>query len=741
MTSPVRAAAVLALGFLAFHLPFLPHSLEDLDSINFALGLQRFDVAAHQPHPPGYPVYVFIVRAVHALVGSEVRALALVSVVSGAVAIGLMLEVFRRWAEADAPPWVPMGATVLGATSPLYWITAARPLSDMMGLAASLGVQALALRARSDAAVGVAALLAGLAVGIRSQVAWLTVPTLVLAIVARPSGRQRLQTAVHGLAGLAAGALVWGVPLVVISGGPASYLRALAAQGSEDFTGVSMLATSPTPRQWASALYYALVAPWAASPFGAVMVTLAAAGVIVAAGAHRRRLLLPLIGFGPYAVFDLLFQEMVTTRYALPLVLPVAYFAVRATAAFPARVSSLATVAVAGVSLMIGGPSLMAYASVPAPAFRLLSAMAAGDAARQDERPVLAMHRRQSLDMRRPLMWDRDRTVAIDRQLAAPPKHEWLELVKYWNDGGRRPVWFVADPPRSDLALIDRRSLRQLGEYRWTVAWPQLIGGIRPNVMDWYRIEPPGWYLGEGWALTPETAGVAKEDGRGPGRAPIEGRIRRRPESVTLMLGGRNLTVADPPVRLEVTIDGRVIHARSVAPGFFLELLTLEAGALAGEGDYARIAVTAERDQIAIEQFDVQAQGEIVFGFADGWQELEYNPAAGRLWRWTTERATIKLRSSRRRLSLGLRGEFETSAATAHVTLRVGDRVVSEHDVPKSFRLETVIPAELVAAEADTLVTIETDQWYVPAETNWRPTGDQRHLGLRIFDCDIKALP
>ena len=40
--------------------PVSPQSLEDLDSINFALGLHRFDIAAHQPHPPGYPAFIAI---------------------------------------------------------------------------------------------------------------------------------------------------------------------------------------------------------------------------------------------------------------------------------------------------------------------------------------------------------------------------------------------------------------------------------------------------------------------------------------------------------------------------------------------------------------------------------------------------------------------------------------------------------------------------------------------------------
>src|SRR5919109_3285326 len=54
--------AALAIVYLATHLPWLAPSLEDIDSINFALGLRDFDPAAHQPHPPGYPVYIALGR-------------------------------------------------------------------------------------------------------------------------------------------------------------------------------------------------------------------------------------------------------------------------------------------------------------------------------------------------------------------------------------------------------------------------------------------------------------------------------------------------------------------------------------------------------------------------------------------------------------------------------------------------------------------------------------------------------
>src|SRR5918996_5102631 len=89
--------SLVAAAYLAAHLPFLAPSLEDIDSINFALGLREFNVAKHQPHPPGYPIYIALGRmslaAVRAVAPAlersraEAMALALWSAIAGAVAV------------------------------------------------------------------------------------------------------------------------------------------------------------------------------------------------------------------------------------------------------------------------------------------------------------------------------------------------------------------------------------------------------------------------------------------------------------------------------------------------------------------------------------------------------------------------------------------------------------------------------------------------------------------------------
>jgi hypothetical protein len=356
--------------------------------------------------------------------------------------------------------------------------------------------------------------------------------------------------------------------------------------------------------------------------------------------------------------------------------------------------------------------------------------------------PVLAMHRRDELDMRRPIAWVGGQMPLTER-LPAPAKHEWLEVVRYWNGGGRAPVWFIADPPRSDLALIRRQ--RPPAQYRWLFGPLVLLGGARPGEMDWHVIEPPDWYLGEGWAITPETAGIAREDGRGPGRGGIRGWIRRWPGQVTLMVGGRNLADAGPAARVRTAVDGRTVDEARVAPGFFLRMLTVGPADLSGAGDYATVTVDAESDttssgspgppaDVAVEQFDAQMTGRVVFGFGDGWYEQEYNPVTGRLWRWTSERAALRVRAEGHALTLRMDGEIE-AAATSHVIVRAGDRVVAEQDVGKAFSIATAVPAEAFGGP-EGKITIETSRWYVPAERS-RRSGDRRHLGLKIYSCQV----
>src|SRR5437763_1885237 len=81
-SSPLRpwgiVALVCALTILTRQ-PFLTPRLAHWDAVNYALGLHDFNVAAHQPHPPGSPYYILLGRAVLALSGDDNGALIAIS--------------------------------------------------------------------------------------------------------------------------------------------------------------------------------------------------------------------------------------------------------------------------------------------------------------------------------------------------------------------------------------------------------------------------------------------------------------------------------------------------------------------------------------------------------------------------------------------------------------------------------------------------------------------------------------
>src|SRR4029453_15967999 len=127
-TSPTRlwAAALAAIFFIA-HLAFLPPTLEDLDSMNFALGVRDFDPSKHQPHPPGYPVYIALGKLSHAVWSSEARALAFWGAVFGGVSVFSLVGLFRSFEALDSTASHPdrdrrtAFAALAVVASPLFW--------------------------------------------------------------------------------------------------------------------------------------------------------------------------------------------------------------------------------------------------------------------------------------------------------------------------------------------------------------------------------------------------------------------------------------------------------------------------------------------------------------------------------------------------------------------------------------------------------------------------------------------
>ncbi len=766
-----RSLAALALVFALAHVPFLAASLEDIDSVNFALGVRDFNVAEHRPHPPGYPVYIALGKTATAIVGAvttsapsatEARALSILSLVAGLVAIAGLYGVFAclsTRADANSTPWTTLdlgafAATAMTVSCPLFWYLAVRPMSDLPGLAFAIVAQSCLVlafwwqapapdgdrrlapgpTAASGRMIVIGALLAALSIGMRSQTAWLTVPLLVLVLFDRV-GRGVAGAMIGGGIMFIAGGLAWGIPLLVASGGLKAYLAALGTQAGEDFAAGEMLYLNPTPRNAAFALLRTFVHPWDSNALAAVMLVLAAAGLVQLLLRDRRALAATLALCVPYLFFHLVFQDTSFVRYALPIVPAVAFLAVRGVTLVAERAVPIVAAAVSIWAVAIASPVLVAYAAEPSPTVRVIEAMTAE--ARTTPPGALAMHQ----TFKRPLEAEE---VPITTQLPSPPRREWLELGKYWKEGHTETVWFLADPMRSDVALIDPMSRRDAIEFQWPLVARPAFGGMRPSSVRWLRLPAPGWFAEEGWSLTPETSGMSRLMGKAPHQGPITAMVRRRPGAARVLVGGRNLAGPnDPAARFVLAIDDVPLQQWDVPPGFFLQVFDVPEGRLKGDGPLARLTLQSSAVSgtavipTAIEQFDLQNPQTLMWGYDAGWQEAEYNPTLG-VWRWSSERATLRIAGppGAARVTLSVESPVRYYGGPATVRMRAGTREIAVLTVGNSQDLSFDVPADALAA-AGGVLTIETDKSFVPAERDG--SADFRRLGLRVFGVGVSA--
>ena len=214
-------AAALSLLTILSRLPYRARMLYNWDAVQFALALHEYDVVKHQPHPPGYILYVALGRLVHAWTGDAAAAYVLLAVAfSGAVTFVVYL---LARAVYDRP--TALTAATLLAVSPLFWFYGAVGLSYAgEALMASL-VAYFAFRtmrgSESDAWLAAGSL--GLAGGLRQSLLVLMLPLWLVSIAL---GARRMRVIVVSAAVFALAVLVWFVPMIALTGGLARYLDA-----------------------------------------------------------------------------------------------------------------------------------------------------------------------------------------------------------------------------------------------------------------------------------------------------------------------------------------------------------------------------------------------------------------------------------------------------------------------------------------------------------------------------------
>jgi hypothetical protein len=217
-------AIVLAGATMALRFPFASRTLFAWDSANFALALNHYNVAFHQPHPPGYPLYVAVASLINIYVLDANASFVYISIVASGLAVGILFLLASQMYD----PWTGFVSATLMAVSVGFWGygEVAYPYTALAFFSILMAWLCYVMWQGHRSVAVLSGLVLGIAGGIRQDVLIFMGPLWLISVWGTGFLRLVVSSVVLCLA-----VASWLYPAVQLSGGWEVFQRASAAQG------------------------------------------------------------------------------------------------------------------------------------------------------------------------------------------------------------------------------------------------------------------------------------------------------------------------------------------------------------------------------------------------------------------------------------------------------------------------------------------------------------------------------
>jgi len=198
------------------------HYLYDLDSVNFALAIQRFDPRVHQPHPLGYFLYICLGRLLNIAFHDANLALVVLSIVASCGVAVVVYKMTWDWFGPTAAQF----AGIFFLFSPLAWFHGIVALTYIVEAFFSGFLGYLCWRIYCGCAEFVvpAAIVLGVSAGVRPSSLVFLAPLFLFSLLNATPKKKWM-----GLAVLVLTLAAWFVPMIAAGGGLNAYFDALAS--------------------------------------------------------------------------------------------------------------------------------------------------------------------------------------------------------------------------------------------------------------------------------------------------------------------------------------------------------------------------------------------------------------------------------------------------------------------------------------------------------------------------------
>lgn len=245
--SPAVWLGVVCLYLIATRWPLAPRYLYYFDSANFALALEHFDPAIHQPQPPGYPLFVGLTKLIHLFVFRPEHVFLIAGLLAAFAAV-VLIRILGR--EMFGKPAGLLAGALL-ASNPVFWFGGITNQIRVFLAVAAVAVALLAWRAlrHPDRPMWLYAMFGAIAIagGFRPA---LPLNLLPLAFWVWWRCGHRPRHLAIGLGALTAGTVPWLGAAVWAVGGPIRYVEVLWQYANEQFQGSSAFFGAPAPSAW-----------------------------------------------------------------------------------------------------------------------------------------------------------------------------------------------------------------------------------------------------------------------------------------------------------------------------------------------------------------------------------------------------------------------------------------------------------------------------------------------------------
>jgi hypothetical protein len=284
----------------------------DWDEMLFTLAVGDYDVAKHQPHPPGFPVFIAAAKLLTSIGLSDFRALQAVTLIASVFLFPAMFLLCRELRLAFP---TAVAASMVLAFLPNVWFFGETAFSDVPSLVLSLAACAMLLRGcRSSRAYLGGAVLLALAAGVRPQNLIIGAVPALIATWYQARARHFALIASSAALGMLIVAIAYGV--AIQSTGWQRY-REVVAEHEHYIRTVDSFLSTTRPSLLGVADDF-LFRPFRAGALNTVIAILSAVSAIVSLARARWPILIAIATFGPFAIVAWLTLDWLSaSRFAI----------------------------------------------------------------------------------------------------------------------------------------------------------------------------------------------------------------------------------------------------------------------------------------------------------------------------------------------------------------------------------------------------------------------------------------